>query len=204
MPAFKRAKLHQALPSVVRGNPRHPHALRRDLISSGPALYGQTALWAEAVHHDIPDADGPVWTSNQCDPNDACLFFGDRVRERGFTAARSRDGATVKSFVKDVQEGTNMTTSREQFRQWLEAPEGARLEFKEARHSFHFEKLLQYCVALANEGGGQILLGVSDRRPRTIVGTRAFPEPGLRKPGCANGSATAYQLKSSSTTIDAS
>ncbi|MCY4451065.1 MAG: hypothetical protein OXC01_03860, partial [Immundisolibacterales bacterium] len=42
-----------------------------------------------------------------------------------------------------------MTTSREQFRQWLEAPEGARLEFKEARHSYHFEKLLQYCVALA-------------------------------------------------------
>ena len=76
-----------------------------------------------------------------------------------------------------------MTTSREQFRQWLEAPEGARLEFKEARHSYHFEKLLQYCVALANEGGGQILLGVSDRRPRSIVGTRAFPEPGRTEAG---------------------
>ena len=77
---------------------------RRDLISSGPALYGQTALWAEAVHHDIPDADGLVWTSNQRDPDDACLFFGDRVRESDFTAVRSRDGATAKSFVKDVRD----------------------------------------------------------------------------------------------------
>ena len=77
---------------------------RRDLISSSPAVYGQTVLWAEAVHHDIPDADGLVWTSNQCDPDDACLFFGDRVRESDFTAVRSRDGATVKSFVKDVRD----------------------------------------------------------------------------------------------------
>ena len=65
-----------------------------------------------------------------------------------------------------------MTTSREQLRQWLEAPEGARLEFKEARRNYHFEKLLRYCVALANEGGGQILLGVSDRA-QVIGVTRA-------------------------------
>ena len=32
-----------------------------------------------------------------------------------------------------------MTTSKELFRQWLEAPEGARLEFKEARNNYHFE-----------------------------------------------------------------
>ena len=76
---------------------------RRDLISSDPTLYRQTALWAEAVHREIPDADGLVWTSNQCDPDDACLFFGDRVRESDFTAVRSRDGATAKSFVKDVR-----------------------------------------------------------------------------------------------------
>ena len=77
---------------------------RRDLISSGPALYGQTVLWAAAIHRDIPDADGLVWTSNQCDPDDACLFFGDRVHESDFTAVRSRDGAGDKSFVKDVRD----------------------------------------------------------------------------------------------------
>ena len=77
---------------------------RRDLISSSPALYGQTVLWAAAIHRDIPAADGLVWTSNQCDPDDACLFFGDRVHESDFTAVRSRDGASDKSFVKDVRD----------------------------------------------------------------------------------------------------
>lgn len=61
---------------------------------------------------------------------------------------------------------------------WLSEPEGERLEFKEARRNYHFEKLVDYCVALANEGGGRIVLGVSDRRPRRIVGTQAFAEPG--------------------------
>ena len=41
---------------------------------------------------------------------------------------------------------------------YLAAPEGARLEFKEAKGGFHFEELVKYCVALANEGGGKIIL----------------------------------------------
>ena len=57
-------------------------------------------------------------------------------------------------------------------------PEGERLEFKEARGGFHFEKLAKYCTALSNEGGGSIVLGVTDRRPRRVVGTHAFEEPG--------------------------
>jgi ATP-dependent DNA helicase RecG len=58
----------------------------------------------------------------------------------------------------------------------LKEPEGEHLEFKEAKANFHFEKLVQYCAALANEGGGQIVLGVSDKRPR-VVGTHAFEQP---------------------------
>ena len=76
---------------------------RRKLITSSSALYGQTVLWAEGIHRDVPDADGLVWTSNQCDPDDVCLFFGDRVVESDFTAVLSRDGATDKSFLKDVR-----------------------------------------------------------------------------------------------------
>ena len=75
---------------------------RRELIMSSPALYGQTVLWAKAIHRDIPDADGLVWTSNQCDPDDVCLFFGDRVAESDFTAVLARDGATDNSFLEDV------------------------------------------------------------------------------------------------------
>jgi ATP-dependent DNA helicase RecG len=51
------------------------------------------------------------------------------------------------------------------------------LEFKEAKKNFHFEELVEYCCALANEGGGRIFLGISDRPPRRVVGTEVFPEP---------------------------
>ena len=55
--------------------------------------------------------------------------------------------------------------------------EHQRLEFKEAKTQFDNRKLYEYCVALANEGGGHLLLGVSDKPPRPIVGTAAFNDP---------------------------
>ena len=58
----------------------------------------------------------------------------------------------------------------------METVEAERLEFKEAKNNFDFEKLLKYCIALANEGGGVLVLGVSDKRPRRVVGTRAFED----------------------------
>lgn len=76
-----------------------------------------------------------------------------------------------------------MTTSREQLLQWLSEPEGVALEFKEAKQRYDFDKLAKYCVALANEGGGKLILGVTDRRPRRIVGSQAFDEPGRTEAG---------------------
>ena len=71
-----------------------------------------------------------------------------------------------------------MTREREleRLRAWMETVEAERLEFKEAKNNFDFEKLLKYCIALANEGGGVLVLGVSDKRPRRVVGTRAFED----------------------------
>jgi len=60
--------------------------------------------------------------------------------------------------------------------QLLRAQEDEHLEFKSARSSFEFDELGKYCCALANGGGGRVLLGVSDRRPRKVVGTAAFQE----------------------------
>lgn len=54
-------------------------------------------------------------------------------------------------------------------------PEGAHLEVKEWKHRCDLDELCRYCCALANEGGGHLLIGVSDRRPRKVVGTRVFP-----------------------------
>jgi ATP-dependent DNA helicase RecG len=69
-------------------------------------------------------------------------------------------------------------TTPEQFQVLLADAEGRHTEFKAATGSFPFEDLIKYCVALANEGGGTIVLGVTDRRPREVIGTRAFDEPG--------------------------
>ena len=74
-------------------------------------------------------------------------------------------------------------TSEKAFHEYLNAPEGSRYEFKSASKSYSFDKLLHYCVALANEGGGKIILGVTDRRPRQVVGTSAFDEPGRTESG---------------------
>jgi ATP-dependent DNA helicase RecG len=76
-----------------------------------------------------------------------------------------------------------MQTTADQLQHWLAEPEGVGLEFKEAKQNYHFDKLVEYCVALANEGGGKIILGVTDRRPRRIVGTTAFAEPGRTEAG---------------------
>lgn len=62
----------------------------------------------------------------------------------------------------------------EQLDEWISAQEGESFEFKEAKTNFHFETLAKYCCALANEGGGKVILGVTDKRPRQVVGTKAF------------------------------
>ncbi len=90
--------------------------------------------------------------------------------------------------------------------EWILDKEGENLEFKKAENRFDFEELTKYCVALANEGGGRIILGVTDKRPRRIVGTKAFDQPErtrkglcerfpldvdfeeIRHPDCADGS----------------
>ena len=74
-------------------------------------------------------------------------------------------------------------TTPEQFQEILDSPEGTRIEFKAASGTFHLEELVKYCVALANEGGGTVVLGVTDARPRQVVGTRAFAEPGRTEAG---------------------
>lgn len=76
-----------------------------------------------------------------------------------------------------------MTVTPRQLDDWLCKSENEHLEFKEARNNFHFEKLVKYCAALANEGGGCIVLGVTDRPPRRVVGTSTFQDLERTKAG---------------------
>lgn len=67
-----------------------------------------------------------------------------------------------------------MTARLSELESWLAQREDEHLEFKEAKNNFHFEKLVKYCCALANEGGGRMLLGVTDKVPHRVVGTSVF------------------------------
>lgn len=68
-----------------------------------------------------------------------------------------------------------MSTTIEEFGRWLRVPaENEHLEFKRAERTFDFEVTLEYAVALANERGGKLILGVTDSLPRQVLGTQAF------------------------------
>lgn len=59
----------------------------------------------------------------------------------------------------------------------LEAKEGEHIQFKEAKNRFSFNEAAQCCCALANCGGGKLVFGITDKRPRSVVGSNAFDQP---------------------------
>ena len=59
----------------------------------------------------------------------------------------------------------------------LEAKEGEQIQFKEAKSSFSFEEAAKCCCALSNDGGGKLVFGITDKRPRKVVGSHAFEQP---------------------------
>ena len=48
-----------------------------------------------------------VWTSNQCDPDSVCLFFGDRVDESAFTTVHSR-GGRCRQVIREGRQGRRL------------------------------------------------------------------------------------------------
>ena len=59
----------------------------------------------------------------------------------------------------------------------LNAKEGEQIQFKEAKTRFDFNEAARCCCALANCGGGKLVFGISDARPRKVVGSNAFEQP---------------------------
>ena len=80
-----------------------------------------------------------------------------------------------------------MTIPSQQLADWLNAKEDEHLEFKEAKNNFHFEKLVKYCAALANEGTSSIKgpparLGGFQRARRKLTQFDAIPDA-IDRPG---------------------
>ena len=53
----------------------------------------------------------------------------------------------------------------------LEEKEGEQIQFKEAKRRFDSNEAARCCCALANCGGGKLVFGISDQRPRRVVGS---------------------------------
>lgn len=69
-----------------------------------------------------------------------------------------------------------MAVTIEQLENWMLAAESENLEFKKAKTQYDLAKTYRYCVALYNEKGGKLILGVNDTQPRRVVGSQAFPQ----------------------------
>lgn len=65
----------------------------------------------------------------------------------------------------------------------LEAKEGEQYQFKEAKTRFDSNEAARCCCALANCGGGKLVFGITDKRPRSVVGSEAFEQPERTRKG---------------------
>ena len=65
----------------------------------------------------------------------------------------------------------------------LNAKEGENVEFKEAKNSYEFDNLAKYACAVSNLGGGRVVFGITDKRPRKVVGSQAFEQPERTRKG---------------------
>ena len=65
----------------------------------------------------------------------------------------------------------------------LSAKEGEQYQFKEAKRHFDSAEAARCCCALANCGGGKLVFGITDKRPRTVVGSAAFDQPERTRKG---------------------
>lgn len=59
----------------------------------------------------------------------------------------------------------------------LNATEGNHFEFKEAKNRQDIAEAAKYLCAMSNHGGGRLVLGVTDKRPRKVVGSEACSHP---------------------------
>lgn len=72
---------------------------RKQLIDTEKDQYPATRQWAEAIHHQCPQAQGLSWVSRQDDSARAVVLFGDRIpagalRPNGNSRSLLDDGNT--------------------------------------------------------------------------------------------------------------
>ena len=77
------------------------------------------------------------------------------------------------------------------------AKEGENFEFKTAENRFSYTELQKYASAISNEGGGKIVFGITDKRPRKVIGSKAFDQPERTRKGLIDSLRINVDLRSS-------
>ncbi len=76
---------------------------RQQLIDTFPTDYPETAKWAIAIHDAFTDIDGMIWTSRRCDPDRACVLFGDRINSDELGISRQARIVRTNSLLLQVR-----------------------------------------------------------------------------------------------------
>jgi hypothetical protein len=101
--AILQTRRHFVLASLFEPDLNRWGLTRQNLIDTFAADYLQTAQWAIAIHLAAPDIEGLVWTSRRCDPDQAYVLFGDRVRPDDLHVTRRESIAQTNSLLLQVR-----------------------------------------------------------------------------------------------------
>lgn len=77
---------------------------RTQLIDTLPATYEETVRWAQATHAADQSAQGMIWTSRQCDPDQAMVFFEGRVNKDDFEILETKFVSSTPALLESIRE----------------------------------------------------------------------------------------------------
>ncbi len=75
---------------------------KTEVIETSVADYPKTRALALQWHASYPDIDGLYWTSRQDDGSQACMLFGDRVREEDFTVELDSEPLQAQAHLENL------------------------------------------------------------------------------------------------------
>ncbi|MGH3868662.1 MAG: RES family NAD+ phosphorylase [Pseudonocardiaceae bacterium] len=91
------------------------------LTATNANHYGRTVAWAQALHQQLPWAQGLLWMSARLNTVKCLMLYGDRIESTGLRVVGTSmplDGATGSRYVQDLGRQAGIDVSRS----WTAAP----------------------------------------------------------------------------------
>lgn len=85
----------------------------------------------------------------------------------------------VLSWINGLRPPSGISLDEQSIRRLAESDEGEKMEFKQRLLSY--KEIAEYAVGIGNAGGGLLLMGLSDKRPRKLVGIPELKQDDVKK-----------------------